>query len=723
MTVTAQNGDGWIGRAMARREDAALLTGRGQFVDDIPAPGALFAAFVRCPAARQRVVTLDLAPCLSVPGVVAAFDAGGLGLTQGTSVNPLLPLGPVRPGMALASGTVLAAGEALAVVLAETQAAAIEGAEAAVVETEDIPAGDPALPDPTPFTLGAWQDGPPPPDPCAVHAVEVTIGQALVAPMALEPRAALAAPDGDGGGLTVWLALQTPHRAREDLARILGLPGERVRVIAPDVGGAFGGKASLSPEDIAVAAAALRLGRPVRWTATRSEEFLAATLGRGMRSEGRLTLDASGRMLRLAARHAVPFGAWTPHSAHAPARNAARILPGPYAVPAVDVALTGRSHPIAAVNIYRGAGRPEAAMLLERLADRAARAAGLDPLDLRLRNLRGPGDAWETPGGAVIDRVDPTGLLRRLEGAADYRARRAGLAARRAAGEVAGLGLALYVEPCGQGWESASVTLLPGGRFRLATGASAQGQGRATAFAQIAADGLGCHPDRIEVAAGDTAAIATGIGALASRSTAIGGAAVVAACERLRAQVAVALPGLQDWDGIAAALADRPDLTRAEAVWTAEAEAWAAGAVLAEAVIDPETGAVAITRIDWAEDAGRAVNPMLVEGQLIGGAAQGLGTALMEAMAHDPAGQVMTGSLMDYAVPRAADIPLIRIHACPTPGRANPMGVKGVGEAGCIGVPAAILNAVMDALPPGTPDLPLPLTPLRVWRALTGGPA
>lgn len=701
---------------MPRREDARLLTGRGRFVDDIPAPGALVAAFLRSPAARQRIVALDLAPCLAVTGVVAAFDAAGLGAAGGTSVNPLLPLGPLRPGHALAAGAVLAAGEPVALVLAETRAAALDGVEAAGLETEDDGEAEDE-----PFALGHWSSGSPGADPAAAHRVSATLDHALVAPMALEPRAALAVPEG--GGLTLWLSIQTPHRARDDLARILGLPPDRIRVVTPDVGGAFGGKASLGPEDIALAAGALRMGRAVRWTATRSEEFLSATLGRGMRSECRLALDATGRMLRLTARHAVPFGSWTPHSAHAPARNAARILPGAYAVPAVDVRLTGQVHPVAAVNIYRGAGRPEAAMLLERLADRAARATGLDPLDLRLRNLRGPGDGWTTPGGAMIDRVDPAGLLHRLEAAADYRARRAGLAARRAAGEVVGLGLALYVEPCGQGWESAAVTLLPGGRFVLATGATAQGQGRATTFAQIAADALGCTPDRVEVIHGDTAAIATGIGALASRSTAIGGAALVAACERLRAQVALALPGRQDWDGIAAALDGRPDLTRAEAVWEAGAEAWAAGAVLAEVAIDPETGALSVARIDWAEDAGRAVNPALVEGQLTGGAAQGLGAALMEAMVHDPAGQVLTGSLMDYALPRAADMPPLNILPCPLPGRANPMGVKGVGEAGCIGIPAALVNAVMDALPPGTPDLPLPLTPLRLWRALNGDAA
>lgn len=716
MTKSTDSRGGWIGRAMPRREDAALLTGRGRFVDDIAAPGALFAAFVRCPAARQRVVTLDLAPCLDVRGVFAAFDATGLGLTQGTSVNPLLPLGPVRPGHALAAGAVLAAGEPLAIVLAETRAAAVDGAEAAGLETADLSGDDPEV-----FDLGGWSDGSPPPDPGAAHRVCATLDHALVAPMALEPRAALAVPEG--GRLTVWLAIQTPHRARDDLARILSLDPDRIRVIAPDVGGAFGGKASLGPEEIAVAAAALRTGRPLRWTATRSEEFVAAPLGRGMRSSGALVLDAAGRMLRLTARHDVPFGTWTPHSAQAPARNAARILPGPYAVPAVAVGLAGRIRPVAAVGIYRGAGRPEAAMLLERLADRAARVLGLDPMDLRLRNLRGPGDGWTTPAGAQIDRLDPAGLLRQLETAANYRARRAGLAARRAGGQVAGLGLALYVEPCGQGWESAAVTLLPGGRFRLATGATAQGQGRATAFAQIAADALGTAPDRVEVVAGDTGAIATGIGALASRSTAIGGAALVAACEGLRAQAARALPGRHGWGAIAAALSDRPDLCRAEATWQAEAEAWAAGAVLAEAVIDPETGAAAIARIDWVEDAGRAVNPMLLEGQLVGGAAQGLGAALMEAMVHDPASQVLTGSLMDYALPRAADMPPIRLNPCPLPGRANPMGIKGAGEAGCIGIPAAILNAVMDALPPGTPDLPLPLTPLRIWRALNGEPA
>jgi carbon-monoxide dehydrogenase large subunit len=717
----------WIGRAMPRREDARLLAGRGRFVADLAPPGCLRLEVLRSSYGAGRLLALDTDAAQAMPGVRLVLTGDDLQGAGAAAVNPLLPDARAVPMQPLAQGMVRAAGQAVAAVVAGTAAQARDAAEA-IDHTVD-----PGAPDLAPVAAADWQAGA---GPEGAVAVTVRIEHAQVAPFALEPRAALAWVED--GRLTVHLSTQTPQRCRDDLATILGLPRDRVRVIAPDVGGAFGGKASLMPEDVLVALAAWRLRAPVLWVASRSDEFLAATRGRGSAASARLTLERDGRLRTLSARFDFPLGHWMPYSALAPARNAGRILPGPYAVPAVTVGVAAHLSEGPAVNIYRGAGRPEAAILMERLIDKAARATGLDPLDLRRRALAAL--PARTAAGEAICSGDFAGLLDALEAAAGIGARRAALAARRADGAVCGLGVALYAEPCGQGWETAECRLDPDGGITAATGSSAQGQGRETAFAQIVADRLGCAPDRVRVVAGDTDAVPEGIGALASRSTAIGGTAMALAAddlaERLRAAAgrllnapAAAVTLTPDGARAGAARLGWPDLARRAAAdgadlsarlrYDAPAEAWASGAVAAEVAVDPETGTVTVERIVWVDDAGRVVNPLLVEGQMIGGLAQGLGATLMERIVQAD-GQLLTGSLMDYAVPRATDMPPLRLVSRPVASPANGLGAKGVGEAGCIGVPAAILNAVMDALPDGAPDLSLPLTPEKVWRALNG---
>jgi carbon-monoxide dehydrogenase large subunit len=671
------NPPNWIGHAMPRREDARLLRGQGRFVDDIAPAGCLFLDVLRAPMAGE-ITALDVTAARAMPGVVTLFTADDLNLAGQSGVNPLLTDAHLVPMVPLAGARIDAAGQAVVAVVAITPMAARDAVEAIALDVDEDGLA------PTGQTRARW--GKPV---TMVDAICVQVNHALVAPFALEPRAALAVPHKDG--LTVYLSTQTPQRARDDLCAMLGLAKDALRVIAPDVGGAFGGKASLMPEDVLVAVAARHLRRPVKWTATRSDEFLAATQGRGAAIRGEMAVDADGVAVGLRADLAFPLGHWMPYSALAPLRNAGRILPGPYAM-AVDVSAIASLGAGPAVNIYRGAGRPEAAVLMERLMDKAAQHCGLDPLALRRRNIR----------------PEFAGLLDRLEGEAGYASLRSGLAARRATGVVCGLGLALYTEPCGQGWETAFIELTPAGRFLAGTGSSTQGQGRETAMAQIAAQALGVSPDLVDVVAGDTDLVPEGIGALASRSTAIGGSAMWRAGLELRARA-----GTTPW-------ANMPPM-RADIRHEAEAEAWASGAVLAEVAIDPDTGALKIERITWVDDAGVVINPMLLEGQLMGGAAQGIGAAVMERMAYAH-GQLQTGSLMDYAVPRAADMPPLRLFSQPNPSPANPLGAKGVGEAGCIGIPAAILNAVMDALPPGTSDLSFPLTPEKLWRAMTGPP-
>ncbi|NJM43415.1 MAG: molybdopterin-dependent oxidoreductase, partial [Brachymonas sp.] len=504
----------------------------------------------------------------------------------------------------------------------------------------------------------------------------------------------------------------TPSRAQADLAQCLSLDRSQVRVIAPDVGGAFGAKASLSPEDFALALAARHAHCALSWHSSRSEEFLSGMQGRGSEISGSLRVDAQGNFLALQAQLEFSLGAWLPYSALMPLRNAARMLPGPYRLSQVQVTSKAKGSHTAAVNIYRGAGRPEAALLMETLVDKAARALQIDPVKLRLRNLLAASDLpHTTPSGELLDSGDYGRALTSACDTLGYEAARQSQALRRQAGEVVGIGVAMYVEPCGQGWEAARVSLQADGRITVASGSPAQGQGHATSFASIAFEVLSphlpCKLEDIEVLLGDTEVCPEGIGALASRSMAIGGSAIVQACQQLVGRL----------------LAGEPAPITVDAQFTAK-EAWSYGCVIACVAIDRDTGELAIERIVWADDAGSIISPALAHGQLIGGLAQGLGQAMMECIRYDAQGQLLTGSLMDYAVPRALDLPEdIDIVSMQTPSPNNLLGAKGVGEAGCIGVPAALMNAARDALSPwGEQDLSFPLGAEQLWRCMTKAP-
>ncbi|MEX0368292.1 MAG: xanthine dehydrogenase family protein molybdopterin-binding subunit [Ruegeria sp.] len=681
---------------MRRREDPRLLRGEGCFVDDIQLSGALHLAFLRSPLPRGRIVECDVKDATELPGIEAIFRAEDLGRTVSLSVNPILPLQLEPPYPLLADARVEAVGQPVAALLAETAEQAQDAVEAIWldIDEDDVPLDQPAAGQ-------SWTSG----DTKAAfaqaaHVVSAELRHPRLAPSPLEPRAIAVVTEGDA--LTVWLSTQTPHRARTELARILGLPSERLHVIAPDVGGAFGMKASLYPEEVVAVWAAQRLRRPVRWTATRSEDFLSATHGRGLRTRGELAIDDAGKFLALRAEIEAPLGHWLPNSALIPAWNAARILPGGYQVDAVEVSTGARMDNTAPVGIYRGAGRPEACALMERLVDKAARATGLEPTEIRRRNLLPPEALpCETPTGYRLDSGRYAEALDRLLAAADYASLVAERDTRRAKRELFGLGLAFYVEPSGTGWECARVTLAENGAI-VATGGSTQGHGRETALAQVAADALGLEPDQITVRHGDTGTCPPGIGALASRSTPIGASAVQAACAEIMARRAngEALP-----------------LTT-ELRYDAPYEAWGYGCYLAAMSIHRDTGVPKIHHASCMDDAGRLINPMMVEGQIRGGFAQGFGEAMMEALRYED-GQLLTGSLMDYALPRAADLPPLAIHKIETPTDANALGAKGVGEAGTIGAPAALLNAAIDALSPlGVTDLQMPLTSLSLWQAI-----
>ena len=706
---------GGVGQARLRVEDRALLTGRGRFTDDIRIAGCLHAAFVRSPESHGRIARIETAEAAALPGVAAIFTGADLASLGSTSVNPLMPEIRPLPPAALAMDVVTSVGAPVALVVAETAAAATDAAESVRVEIEAVPADTAPAGTEAVRAREIWRT-PAPDTRNAAAQASVSLRQPLLAPAALEPRGLVADAATEPGRLTVWLGSQSPHRARTELAAVLGLDFDRVRVIAPDVGGAFGMKASLYPEDIAIAFAALSLGRCVKWVATRSEDFLAATQGRGQSIEASLSAAADGALLHLEATVRAPLGSWMPYSAVVPARNAGRILPGPYKVASAGIEAAGVETRRAAVGIYRGAGRPEAALAMELLIERLAEALDLPAEDVRRRNFVAAADMpWTTPTGQRLD-------------SGDYRAaydRAVALMAAPNASEPEADGLlrgkatVAYIEPSGLGWETARLTLDPDGSIVAATGSTAQGQGRTTAVQQIVGDRLGVDPNTVAVVHGDSRAPATAIGALASRSTPIGGSALVEACNTLRRQAEARLResvgDTPDWT----AIARQTGGLAADATYTAAGEAWGYGAVGCAVAIDPETGVLTVEHLVWVDDAGTVVNPMLAEGQLLGGIAQGIGEAVLERIVYDDDGQLLTGSFMDYGIPRAADMPPVTLERMETPSPANLLGAKGIGEAGAIGAPAAIACAVMDALRPlGVKHLDMPYSPGRLWHAI-----
>ncbi len=694
-----------IGRDLPRRENPARLRGDGLFTADVALKDPLILHILRSPLAVARFDAPDTGAALDCAGVHAVHlgaDMAGLG---SLSVNPVLPMAHQPDFPLLAQDHVQAIGQPVAAILATTPEAGADAAELIDIDYDDTPGTEePGKTDATTVAQNHWKSG----DTGkafseAAHVVTAALNHPVLAPSPLEPRAISVQYHDDTGNLTIWHSTQTPHRSRGALAEILGIDARRLRVIAPDVGGAFGMKGSIYPEEVITVWAALHHRRNTRWTATRSEEFLSATHGRGLRSKGRLALDGDGRFLALEAQIEAPLGYWLSNSALIPAWNAARILPGGYDIAAVDISTTARLTPRPPMGIYRGAGHPEANALMERLAEKAARATGLDPLEIRARNLlRADQLPHDTATGNRLDSGDYASALALLRADGRYDDALARRDARRQAGELAGVGIGFYVEPSGEGWASARLTL--GETWaEIASGSSSQGQSRATAFAQIAADALDLPLSAIAVRCGDTGTCPEGIGALASRSTPIGGSAVLAACRAAMARRTAGETG---------------DIT-VDIRYENDGQAWGYGVFMAELGVDADTGTITPTRLSCIDDTGTIINPGLVRDQITGGMAQGLGEALMEQLIFDEDGQLLTGSLMDYALPRATDIPPLHIRSLQTPSPFNILGAKGVGEAGTIGAPIAILNAALDALAPlGVHDLTMPLTPFRVWQAI-----
>jgi carbon-monoxide dehydrogenase large subunit len=691
-----------IGAPIVRREDPALLTGRGRYTADIALTDPLHIAFLRSPVAAGRITGIDTDEARAAPGVVAVLTGADLPPTAPPDVQPVLEIEATLPFPMLAREHVTAVGEPVVAVLADSPARAADAVDLIALDIDDT-----ALPDPRRIAHREWRTG----NAArafaeASHVVEVETRHPRVAPSPMEPRGIAVRYDPETEGITIYQSTQTPHRTKNDLARILQLDPDRVRVIAPDVGGGFGMKGFSYPEEVLAVWAALHLKRDVRWIATRSEEFLSAGHGRGLTSRGRLALDADGRFLALEARIEAPVGGWVSGTGLMPAFNAARILPSGYEIPALDIDTSVVSYASPPVGIYRGAGRPEANVLIERLIDEAAAVTGRDPIALRKANLLPAGAMpHDTATGNRLDSGDYAAALDAFAQAADLDGMRSRRDAIRAAGGIAGLGVAFYVDPSAAGWEYARVTLNADGTAHIVTGATQQGHGRWTAFSQIASDALGLPMEAITLDAGDTGTAPVGVGAVGSRATAIGGSALLEACEKVKQAIA---------DG-------SPLPVTAESKYEVAGQAWAFGAYAALVEIDRDTGRARLLAAHAHDDTGVIVNPVQVEGQIRGGFAQAVGETMLEAIMLDEDGQLLTGSFMDYAMPRADDLPPLSLSQTETPSPMNPLGAKGVGEAATTGAPAALINAISDAFrPTGKAPPQMPFSPGRIWNALTG---
>jgi len=761
-----------IGQPVRRLEDRRFITGHGCYVDDLKVEGALELVVVRSPVAHGRIRTIDVSAAGKVPGVVLVATAAIMDPQARMDLPCLVPLknrdGSKRVDVkrpVLARDRVRHVGEAVAFVVAESRAAAIDAAEAVVVDIEELPpvvdpatadAADVQIHDEAPKNIAFdWHIG----DEQAVERafakaariVRLELENNRLIPNPMEPRAAVAEP-GPDGRLTVYLPTQGVWMPRDIIAGLLGLSKEKVRVRTPDVGGGFGTKIFVYPEYVMVAWAALRLGRPVRWTATRTEAMLIDAHGRDHRTVAELAFDEDARMLAYRVRVRANLGAYlSQFGPYIPTGAASKVVPGVYRIPAVSYGVLGVFTNTAPVDAYRGAGRPESIYCLERLVDVAARELGLPPDEIRRRNMIAP---EEMPYRTAVGETYDSGEFVRLMEACMERADWAGFAKRRAEsearGRLRGIGMAYYIEATmGDPTEGAKVRFFDDGTVAVVVGTQATGQGHETAFAQVLHERLGVPIERIRILQGDSEVMENGGGTGGSRSLTAEGAAILEAADRVieKGRIAAArhfeaavedvifADGTFRVKGTDRAI-DVIELARVVKTWTdrppelengldAEAKielpAWTFpnGCHIAEVEVDPETGVVSLERYTVVDDFGVVLNPLLVAGQVHGGVAQGVGQALTERTVYDDSGQLLTATFLDYAIPRADDLCAIDFSYIEVPCRNNPLGVKGCGEAGSIGSPPAVINAVADALAPlGVRHIDMPATPARVREVI-----
>jgi carbon-monoxide dehydrogenase large subunit len=783
MTAIEQDSGPFVGRALKRKEDPRLITGRATYVDDMTPVGTLWMAFVRSPEAHAKVTSIDTSAALEREDVVAVFTGDDLGDLQAS-----LPTAWVPPSIEtnvpahwpLARGEVCHVGDPVAVVVGDDRYSVVDAAEQVVVDYEPLPAiTDPeaALRDETlvhsdlssnkvhEWSLGVGEEA----LQAGFDAADVVIERRIVnhrtAGGAIEPRAVLA--EERAGHVTVWSSTQVPHFLRLFLAIMLGLSEERVRVIAPEVGGGFGSKLQIYGEEILCAWAARRLGRPVKWCETRSEAMMVTHHGRDQIDTVRVGAKRDGTVTAFHAKILADLGAYMMLLTPAIPSLGAFVMSGCYKFPAVQTDITGVMTNKFATDAIRGAGRPEATHMIEVALDQLAHELDMDPLEVRRRNFI-PADAfpYETAIGIVYDSGNYEGTLARLLEHVDVDEFRAEQERLRGEGVYRGIGFSTYTEICGLApsravgpggfglqtglWESALVRVHLTGAVTVYTGTSPHGQGHETGFAQIVADRLGVDPEQVEIIHGDTGTGPNGLGTYGSRTLAVGGEAVARATakvvEKAKAFVAHKLEAApEDIEVVGGRFAVRgsPDqgLTLAEvagvayipedipegmepgleevAFYDPENFVFPFGAHAAIVEVDAETGKVEVIRYVAVDDCGPAINPLLIDGQVHGGIVHAIGQALYEQVVYDEAGQLVTGTFVDYALPTADEVPSFETDRTETPSPVNSLGVKGVGEAGTIGATPAVLNAVIDALRPlGVDYMDMPATPVRVWNAM-----
>jgi carbon-monoxide dehydrogenase large subunit len=754
-----------IGQAVTRIEDDRLLTGRGRYVDDLRFDGELHVAFVRSPHAHARIAAVDAGEAKAAEGVVAVLTGADL-VAAGVAPFPASPAlrgakgqpQTTPPYFPLATDAARFVGQTVAAVVAESRAAAERAAALVAVDYEPLPAVATIEDALAPGAPLVWPDAPGniagsssfgDAAACdaafaqAAHVARIRVRNQRLAPVTLEPRGCVAEFDSNTGRLTLHASSQNPAGFQKTLATVLAMPPESVRVVVGDVGGGFGMKTALLPEDVVCAFAARKLGRPVRWRATRLEEFQAATHGREQHADAALALDANGRILGLRVRISGGIGAYG-----TAAGAAIHLLIGPkvttsvYHVPALDLRSQAVLTHTNLIGAYRGAGRPEAIYLIERLMDRAAAEMNIDPAELRRRNLIPPtAMPYKTPMGETYDSGDFPRMLAQALAAADWDGFEGRRKASEARGRLRGRAVSTFLEWTGVVHEeTVQLHALADGRVRAFTAMQAMGQGIETSYVQILAEALQIDPGRIEIVQGDSD-VAQGIGSMGSRSLYIGGSAMLAASEqaidagrKLAAEALEAAPedivyragrfeiaGTDRGIDIGELAARQPDARIAiTTLQKVGGPSWPNGVHACEVEVDPQTGEVRIDRYTTYDDVGRVINPLIVAGQVHGGIAQAVGQALMEQVVYDREGQLLTGSFMDYALPRADDLPAIDTHTDESqPCKINPLGAKGVGELGTVGATPTVINAIVDALRPlGVTDLEMPATPERVWRAI-----
>jgi carbon-monoxide dehydrogenase large subunit len=774
-----------IGARVTRKEDRRFITGKGRYVDDVKVYGATHAHFVRSPHAHARIKSVDIAAAAKMPGVVAVLTGREIvddkvgNLICGWMIHSKDGT-PMKMGAypAMAPETVRYVGQAVAMVIAETKNQARDAAEAVAVVYEELPAvvnvkaaiapGAPQLhPEAPGNVVYDWSLG----DEAAVNdafgraanIVKLDLVNNRLAPNAMEPRAALAQYDEADEHFTLYTTSQNPHVARLVLSAFYNIaPEHKLRVIAPDVGGGFGSKIFIYPEEMVALWASKRVGRPVRWAADRTEAFLTDHNGRDHVSTAEMAFDKDNKILGLRVKTYANFGAYMSlFSSSVPTYLYATLLSGQYDIPAIYAEVMGVYTNTSPVDAYRGAGRPEASYLLERTMETAARQLKVDPGELRRKNFitQFP---HQTPVIMAYDVGDFGASLDAALKAIDY----AGFPARKEkakkAGLLRGIGFSCYIEACGIApskavgslgagvglWESAEIRVNPVGTIEVLTGSHSHGQGHETTFCQLISDRLGVPIEQVSIVHGDTDKVQFGMGTYGSRSLAVGGSAIVKAMEKVEAKakkiaahqmeaseddiviengefkvagtdktMAFANVALAAYTGHNLPDGMEPGL-KESAFYDPSNFTFPAGTYICEVEVDPATGKTSFVNFVAADDFGRLVNPMIVEGQVHGGLTQGIGQALLEHAVYDDSGQLLTASFMDYAMPRSDDLPSFKLSHTTTLCPGNPLGVKGCGEAGAIGASAAVINAITDAI--GNNNLEMPATPDRVWHAIHG---